>query len=283
MKETENNGLNTKSYGSANRLDQGEDVIDLFELFLQLRSKWKLITAVTALMTIIATVYTFFFTTPMYSAKATIYLKSESSTASELLQGLQVGTQLAPDYEVFFKSRPVVQRVIKAENLDVSVEDLNQQVTITNPNDTHMIVVTCTDSDPQRAADISNSYVEYGIEAVREVVVNEPYIVESAIASGKKVSPGNAKNILMGLLVGLVLSCGYVTVKSLLDDRLNSNDKIERVLGYHVITSFKKDSSLQMSCGKKNGRSSDCSPSKKKKQNSHVEETRNRRRDGEKR
>ena len=282
MKETENNVLNTKSYGSANRLDQGEDVIDLFELFLQLRSKWKLITAVTALMTVIATVYTFFFTTPMYSAKATIYLKSESSTASELLQGLQVGTQLAPDYEVFFKSRPVVQRVIKAENLDVSVEDLNQQVTITNPNDTHMIVVTCTDSDPQRAADITNSYVEYGIEAVREVVVKEPYIVESAIASGKKVSPGNAKNILMGLLVGLVLSCGYVTVKSLLDDRLNSNDKIERVLGYHVTTSFKKDSSLQMSRGK-NGRSSDCSPSKKKKQNSHVEETRNRRRDGEKR
>ena len=112
-----------------------EDVIDLFELFLQLRSKWKLITAVTAWMTVIATVYTFFFTTPMYSAKATIYLKSENSTASELLQGLQVGTQLAPDYEVFFKSRPVVQRVIKAENLDVSVEDLNQQVSITNPND----------------------------------------------------------------------------------------------------------------------------------------------------
>ena len=53
-----------------------EDVIDLFELFLQLRSKWKLITAVTALMTVIAAVYTFFFTTPMYSAKATIYLKS---------------------------------------------------------------------------------------------------------------------------------------------------------------------------------------------------------------
>ena len=87
----------------------------------------------------------------------------------------------------------------------------------------------------------------------------------------------------MGVLVGLVLSCGYVTVKSLLDDRLNNNDKIERVLGYPVIASFKKDSSLQMSRGKKNGRSSDSSSSKKKKQSSHVEETRNRRRDGEKR
>lgn len=232
---------------------QDEDVIDLKELFLALKNRWKMIIVVTLVTTIIASVYTFFFTTPMYSAKATIYLKSEGSTTSELLQGLQVGTQLAPDYEVFFKSRPVVKRVIKSENLDVTVEQLNEQVTITNPSSTHMIVVTCTDSDPQRAADIANSYVEYGIDAVREVVVKEPYIVESAIANEKKVSPSNIKNILMGMLIGLVLSCGYVIAKSLLDDRLNSNDKMERVLGYHVLTSFRQDKSLNFAITNKKG------------------------------
>lgn len=232
---------------------QDEDVIDLKELFLALKNRWKMIIVVTLVTTIIASVYTFFFTTPMYSAKATIYLKSEGSTTSELLQGLQVGTQLAPDYEVFFKSRPVVKRVIKSENLDVTVEQLNEQVTITNPSSTHMIVVTCTDSDPQRAADIANSYVEYGIDAVREVVVKEPYIVESAIANEKKVSPSNTKNILMGMLIGLALSCGYVIAKSLLDDRLNSNDKMERVLGYHVLTSFRQDKSLNFVITNKKG------------------------------
>ena len=232
---------------------QDEDVIDLKELFLALKNRWKMIIVVTLVTTIIASVYTFFFTTPMYSAKATIYLKSEGSTTSELLQGLQVGTQLAPYYEVFFKSRPVVKRVIKSENLDVTVEQLNEQVTITNPSSTHMIVVTCTDSDPQRAADIANSYVEYGIDAVREVVVKEPYIVESAIANEKKVSPSNTKNILMGMLIGLVLSCGYVIAKSLLDDRLNSNDKMERVLGYHVLKSFRQDKSLNFAITNKKG------------------------------
>ena len=229
---------------------QDEDVIDLKELFLALKNRWKMIIVVTLVTTIIASVYTFFFTTPMYSAKATIYLKSEGSTTSELLQGMQLGTQLAPDYEIFFKSRPVVQRVIKAENLDVTVEALNAQITITNPSDTHMIVVTCTDSDPQRAADIANAYVEYGVEAVREVVVKEPYLVESAIANEKKVSPSNTKNILMGVLLGLVLSCGYVIAKTLLDDRLVSAEKMERVLGYHVLTSFRADTSLAFDSSK---------------------------------
>lgn len=229
---------------------QDEDVIDLKELFLALMNRWKMIIVVTIVTTIIASVYTFNFTTPMYSAKATIYLKSEGSTTSELLQGMQLGTQLAPDYEIFFKSRPVVQRVIKAENLDVTVEALNAQITITNPSDTHMIVVTCTDSDPQRAADIANAYVEYGVEAVREVVVKEPYLVESAIANEKKVSPSNTKNILMGVLLGLVLSCGYVIAKTLLDDRLVSAEKMERVLGYHVLTSFRADTSLAFDSSK---------------------------------
>lgn len=228
------------------------DVIDLRELFLALKNKWKMIIVVTFVTTIIACVYTFKFTTPMYSAKATIYLRgNDGSTASEIMQGLQLGTQLAPDYEIFFKSRPVVQRIIKAEGLDCTVEALNSQVTVTNPSDTHMIVITVTDSDSQRAADIANSYVEFGIESVREVVVKEPYVVENAIANPNKVSPSNSKNVMMGSLVGIVLSCGYIVVKTLLDDKLNSNDKIERVLGYNVLCSFGYDSSLNLDTKKK--------------------------------
>ena len=233
------------------KLQNSDDVIDLKELFLALVNRWKMIIVVTLVTTIIASVYTFYFTTPMYSAKATIYLKSEGSTTSELLQGLQVGTQLAPDYEIFFKSRPVVQRVIKSENLDVSVEELNSQVTITNPADTHMIVVSCTDSDPQRAANIANAYVEYGIEAVREVVVKEPYLVESAISNPNKVSPSNSKNIMMGIMIGLVLSCGYVIILTLVNDRLVGVEKMERVLGYHVLTSFREDHSLSFGSERK--------------------------------
>ncbi|MGM9940955.1 MAG: YveK family protein [Bulleidia sp.] len=233
--------------GNKNLNVMDEDVIDLKELFLALKNRWKLIIVVTFVTTIISSVYTFCFTTPMYSAEATIYIQgSDGSTVSELMQGLQLGAQLAPDYEVFFKSRPVVRNVIKSQNLDMTVEELNAQVTISNPTDTHMIVVKVTDSDPQRAADIANAYIEYGIDAVREVVVKEPYVVESAIADDRKVSPSNTKNILMGMLIGIVLSGGYVVARTLLDDKLNSNDKIERVLGYNVLASFKEDSSLKM-------------------------------------
>ena len=55
------------------------------------------------------------------------------------------------------------------------------------------------------------------------------------------------------MLIGLVLSCGYVIAKSLLDDRLNSNDKMERVLGYHVLTSFRQDKSLNFAITNKKG------------------------------
>lgn len=231
--------------------NENEDVIDLLELLRELLKRWKLIIVVTLVTTMISVIYTLKFTTPMYSSTAIIYLQSEGGSATEILQNLQLGTQIAPDYEIFFKSRPVVENVIKAENLDVTVDDLNAQVSITNPTDTHMINITVTDSDPQRAADIANSYVKYGVEAVREVVVKEPYIVESAIPKYKKVSPSNTKNVMTGFLIGFVLSCGFILVKTLIDDRLNSNDKIERVLNYPVVATFRDDSSLRIGKEKK--------------------------------
>ena len=54
----------------------------------------------------------------------------------------------------------------------------------------------------------------------------------------------------MGVLLGLVLSCGYVIAKTLLDDRLVSAEKMERVLGYHVLTSFRADTSLAFDSSK---------------------------------
>ena len=83
------------------------------------------------------------------------------------------------------------------------------------------------------------------------MVVKEPYLVESAISNPNKVSPSNSKNIMMGIMIGLVLSCGYVIILTLVNDRLVGVEKMERVLGYHVLTSFREDHSLSFGSEKK--------------------------------
>ena len=44
------------------------------------------------------------------------------------------------------------------------------------------------------------------------------------------MSPDKRKNILMGILIGIVLSCGYVTLRFLMDDTIKDADDISKYL-----------------------------------------------------
>ena len=54
--------------------EQGEDTIDLLELFMGLLAHWTLIAATAVVGAVLMTLYTFFLVTPMYKATATIYV-----------------------------------------------------------------------------------------------------------------------------------------------------------------------------------------------------------------
>lgn len=232
--------------------NQNDDVIDLLEIIRLIEKNIFSILFVTAMFAIIGCFYTFVLVTPMYSSSATIYLHStDFSTTSEILQSLQIGSQLAPDYEIVLKSRPVVEKVIDSLDLSCTVKELNSKVNITNPSNTHMIIVEAKDSSPEMACNIANAYIKFGIESIREIDIKEPYIVEHAIADYNKVSPNNAKNVLLSALFGLIVSCGFYVIRMLISDKLEGDEKIERVLGVPVIAHIAFDDSLKIDKGDK--------------------------------
>ncbi|MEI3252504.1 MAG: Wzz/FepE/Etk N-terminal domain-containing protein [Faecalibacterium sp.] len=104
--------------------------------------------------------FTYFFVTPMYQASASIYIVSASNNSIVNLTDLQIGSQLTADYQELMLSRPLLQDVIKDLDLDTNYRSLAGQVSITNANDTRILKVTVTDSDPERAADIANELIK---------------------------------------------------------------------------------------------------------------------------
>ena len=82
--------------------EQGEDTIDLLELFMGLLAHWTLIAATAVVGAVLMALYTFFLVTPMYKATATIYVVSRNDSVLNF-SDLQVGSELTSDYiKVFF-------------------------------------------------------------------------------------------------------------------------------------------------------------------------------------
>ena len=213
-----------------------ETEIDLVELFFALKQKlWIIIIAFAAGIGIMAA-YTVFMVTPQYSATSMIYVLTTSTTNdATTLSDVQLGTQLANDYTILLKTHPVLDTVIENLGLDINYDQLYGKINVTNTTDTRILNITVTDADPQTAQSIANEMAHVAIDYLGEVVsTDDSSIAEEAQLPRGPVSPSLSRNCLMGGLLGIVLSAGVIIILYLLNDKLYTEEDVEKYL--HLTT-----------------------------------------------
>ena len=216
-----------------------EDEIDLLAYLLKLKQKWKLIVLTFLVGVVFGGLYGLFLVKPQYTSTAKLYLRGSSASIS--LQDLQLGAQLTNDYEVIFKSRPVLEDVIKDCSLDLTVEKLSKLITVSNPSDTRILEIKVTTNNYNQSSDIANSVMENGIDTVLEIDAQSPYIIERAIPVDIKVNHSAAYYALIGSFALTVVYCGLLFVEFVYNDTVKSSEDITRYLDLPVLTVVPED------------------------------------------
>lgn len=215
--------------------EQGEDTIDLLELFMGLLAHWTLIAATAVVGAVLMALYTFFLVTPMYKATATIYVVSRNDSVLNF-SDLQVGSELTGDYIKVFEMWEVHEKVISNLDLDYTYTNMASMLSVTNTSDTRMLDIMVTNPDPEEAAAIANEYADVGAKYISEKMkTDEPTLISSARVPENPFSPNKAKNILLGFVVGFVLACAVVVLRTMLDDTYKSADDIRKYTGMAVL------------------------------------------------
>jgi capsule polysaccharide export protein KpsE/RkpR len=101
----------------------------------------------------------FFFLTlwPRYEATATVIIGSNNLNSD--WASVQVSNELAPTYVRWATQRPVLQGVIDALSLPLSVEELREGIDVRIVGNTQLMEISATSSDAQQAAAIANEIV----------------------------------------------------------------------------------------------------------------------------
>lgn len=211
--------------------------IDLVALFFEyIRHIWAILGATIA-GAVIAGVVTIFLLTPMYTSTSQLYIMSNSSIVD--LSSLQMSTSLTADYEEMIKTRPVVEKVISNLDLDVTYNELLSHVTISNEANTRIIRITVQYDDPVIARDIANEFASVSKKQIAKIMnVDEPRIVEPAIAAKEKSSPSTSKNVIIGAMLGLIVAAGFFTIRFIMDDTVSNADDVEKYLGMNTLASI---------------------------------------------
>lgn len=212
-----------------------EQEIDLIELGYELIDKLKYIIISAVIGLLISGVYTFFIATPIYEAVAKLYVLNSGDSVVNLAD-LQLGNYLASDYTEVFKTWEVNEMVRTNLGLDYTYEELEEMVSISNPQDTRILYISVQSPDPNEAMTMANEYGKVVSDYVSQIMATErPNTLSSAILPDKPVSPKKTQNLIIGLLLGLVISVGVIVIRFVLDDTVKSADDIMKYTGLTVL------------------------------------------------
>jgi len=166
-----------------------------------------------------------------------MYMVSSSSQSVVDLTDLNIGQTISSDYVELLKTRPIVEGVIREQNLPYSYNELLGMLSISVINNTRIIKIDATSIDPKEAMNISNALAEKGVSELPKLMETpEPHIAEYAIVPVTKSSPSLTKNTMIGALLGLLIMLAIFTVQFLMDDTFRTAEDIQREFGVLPMT-----------------------------------------------
>ena len=218
--------------------EQNELEIDLTELLFIIRRKLWIVILSAVLFGAAALFGTKFLITPQYTSSSSLLVLTKETTLSSLAD-LQMGSQLTNDYRVLILSRPVLQKVVDNLELEYDYKRLKSKVSISNPSDTRILIISVEDENPKQActivdelAEVSSAYIGDKMEVI------PPKIIESGEVDEDPTSPNILKNTAVGIFLGLVISIGVIVIIAILDDTIKSEEDIEKYLNVTNLASI---------------------------------------------
>lgn len=238
---------------------QNDEVeIDLKEIMFILLDKLVVILLVGVLCAGLAFLGTKLFITPKYQSKTSIYVMNQKEESTISANDYVTSNYMTKDYEKLITSRPVMVQVIADLELDMTVEELVSMITVENITDTRIIEITVTDTDSFRARVIADAVRVASAIKIKEVMgIEDVNMVEEASLSSSPVSPNVFKNMVIGGMLGVIITIAIVVITHVTDDTIKSPDDIEKYLGISTLASIPVMSEAEWDGDKR--------PSKKKK------------------
>ena len=204
--------------------------IDLLKIFEGLIRRFWIILIATILCGAMLFSVAAFYITPLYEASVLLYVNNSSfavgaTSFSISSSEISAAKSLVETYQVILKTRMTLNDVIQLGELNYSYEELCDMIKTESVNDTEVFSITVTSADPYESEHIANTIGRVLPDKIAGIVEGSSVrVVDYAVVPFKKVSPSISKYTLIGLLMGMFLSCMVIVVMEIMDDSIRSEE-----------------------------------------------------------
>lgn len=216
-----------------------EETISLRELMKTLRKRLGFIVLITLAAVLISGTVSYFIITPIYQA-STQLLVNQARDEQPVFNPAEIQTnlQLINTYNVIIKSPAILDEVIEELELHMTVNELNNKITVQSEKDSQVVNVTVEDPDPQKAAEIANKVAAVFQDKIADIMNVDNVSILTKADVGKPASPVKPKpllNMAVAFVAGILVSVGVAFLLEYLDNTVKSEQDIEQVLELPVL------------------------------------------------
>lgn len=211
--------------------------VDLLGLVLYLKKRLWIILIALVLFTFGGYVKSAFLTTPMYTATTQMYVLNRANDDRVVASDFQTSTYVLYDYKVLISGQNVTKEVIADLGLqNTSPTGLSNRITVTSPENTRILQISISDSDPVRAAALANAVREEAAVQIKEIMeVDAVKLVYAAEIPSAPSSPNVGQDTFLAAVLGAVISVTILSVIYLMDDTIRTEEDVEKWLGISVL------------------------------------------------
>lgn len=196
--------------------------------------RWWLIVTFSIIGAVIAYMYTDFFMIPMYKTDGSLYVNCETDSA-ELDESASAGklnsnSRLAETYVEILKRRSFLEGVAADIGNKYTYDQIQGMISIDPVNETELLEITVRGTSPKDIQDILTSILSRAPQELTRVVkAGSVEIVDLPYEPSSPYSPNTTTNILIGIIIGCILSVGIIIWLEIFDTKIKTADQIKKV------------------------------------------------------
>ncbi|MCL6444670.1 MAG: capsular biosynthesis protein [Alicyclobacillus sp.] len=213
--------------------------LELREYWAIIRKRIGMVILIPVISALASAAVSIFVLKPEYAANTTL-LVNQKPTAN---QGVQYDAILANEalvntYTAIIKSQTIEQSVIDKLHLPYTTKTLDGMIQVSSPTQSQVIQVTVTAPRQPLAVRIANALAkDFQFKARSLMDVENVQIVDPAIpaANPSPVKPNKKLNVAIAFILGLMVSVGLAFLLEYLDNRVRSEEDVQRYLKLPVL------------------------------------------------
>ena len=208
---------------------ENNEYIDMKKILNIILSKKIFIATIILLSLVVGYFYSYYYKKPQYNSSVTVLLtRDEAQGEKQVTQtDLNLNSGLISTYGSIAKSANVLSKVIENLGLDISVQNLQKNLTVAEIKNTQFLKITVENSNPETAMKIANEISKVFVEQIKTIYnIQNINIIDTAEISNTPCNINHIKDMAIALMAGIFASGVLILILYILDDTIKSEKDI---------------------------------------------------------